>query len=121
MKGLEVPRDHLDILKYAHDDIGRSGVYRYADYRRCAVGHVYKAVTGAFAEGVDQVIEHPGTEFQKVMASVNSAIAGRDDSSPTRLSDKALPNLFGEVNAARNALADVIAEIEAAHNFDLSR
>jgi hypothetical protein len=47
----------VEVIKAARADvIANPQMYRFSDFRKCAVGHVYKATTGAYADEVLDVL-----------------------------------------------------------------
>jgi hypothetical protein len=48
--------------------------YKYSDWRYCAVGHIYKAVTGSYAKETVQVTSNRPNEFNAVMHKINTAL-----------------------------------------------
>lgn len=68
-----------EAVERARDDVlANPDEYDYHDYRRCAVGHVYKAVTGGYAGTTFQVTEPQDKEFRGVMMAINEALGSSE-------------------------------------------
>lgn len=68
--------DSIRVVEQARDFVkDESRHYNYADWRRCAAGHTFRAATGEFAENGANVTNRTDPRFQKVMIDINAAIS----------------------------------------------
>jgi hypothetical protein len=95
----------IDIVRRAREDVlANPDKYSFGDYTRCAVGHVYKAVTGSYARGEMTVLGGGTTEFRSVMEDINKAL-GHSTDLVGHLSNRAVPPTIVGVRRDRGPLA----------------